>query len=285
MSGFLLLLPWSSPGQGEIGILTGISNYQGDLSSFRVEGGVRALVHPVIGIHAGIEKSDAFTFRGDLLYTRISGEDALNPRQITRERNLDFFSPIVQLAIGVDWHLFGFSQEKTNDFSPYASAGASIFYFNPKTVYQGKTISLRPLGTEGQYLRDYPNQKPYSLLQPSLQFGGGLKIKPAPNLIMALEAMMSLTFTDYLDDASTIYISYPELLAKAGPLTAALANRQGELLGTEPVVVPTGSIRANAKSKDYFGVITVRLYKTFDITKKQFRIRHRNHKRIHCPTF
>ena len=93
------------------------------------------------------------------------------------------------------------------------------------------------------------------------------------------------TFTDYIDDASTIYITYPELLAKAGELTAALANREGELLGTDPVVVPTGTIRANPDSKDYFGVITIRLCKPFEISTKQFRRNNHNHKRIKCPKF
>jgi hypothetical protein len=118
-----------------------------------------------------------------------------------------------------------------------------------------------------------------------VQFGGGLKFFTSREIIIALETTMSLTFTDYLDDVSTIYITYPELLEKAGPLTAALANRFGEYLGTEPVVVPTGTIRANSKSKDFFGTITVRISKPFAISTKQFKVRSHNKKRIHCPKF
>ena len=265
--------------------MAGISNFQGDLASVSTLDGFMALIGPAFGIHAGIEKSDAFQFRGDLLYTRLSGDDAFNDHVSSRNRNLDFFSSVLQLTAGVDWNIFGFTQEQATDFTPYVSVGAGVFTFGPRTEYQGEMVKLHPLGTEGQYLDDYPDQKPYSLIQPSLQFGGGLKFLTSGNLIIALEAMMTYTFTDYIDDASTIYITYPELLAKAGELTAAMANREGELLGTDPVVVPTGTIRANPDSKDYFGVITIRLCKPFEISTKQFRRNNHNHKRIKCPKF
>jgi hypothetical protein len=272
-------------GQGDFGVVAGISNFQGDLASVSTTGGFRALIGAAFGAHVGIEKSDAFQIRGDLLYTRISGNDAYNDHENSRSRNLSFFAPVLQLSAGVDWNIFGFTQKEATDFTPYVSIGAGIFTFSPKTEYQGQTVKLHPLGTEGQYLDDYPDQKPYSLIQPSLQFGGGLKFLTSNKLIIALEAMMTYSFTDYLDDASTIYITYPELLAKAGELTAALANREGELLGTDPVVVPTGTIRANSDSKDYFGVITIRLCKPFDISTKHFRRNNHNHKRIQCPKF
>jgi hypothetical protein len=139
--------------------------------------------------------------------------------------------------------------------------------------------------TEGQYLEDYPDQKPYSRFQPSLQFGGGLKYLLSENLIVSLEGMLSITFTDYLDDASTIYITYPELLEKAGPLTAALANREGELLGTGPVIQPTGSARANPDSRDLFGVMTLRVSMPVVIFSDEFKIRRHNNRTIPNPKF
>jgi len=271
--------------QGEFGIVAGISNFQGDLASVSTQNGFKALIGPVFGLHAAIEKSSAFQFRADLIYTNISGDDAFNEHENSSGRNLSFSSPVFQLSGGLDWNILGFTQSSATEFTPYATVSAGIFAFNPKAEYQGETVKLHPLGTEGQYLDDYPDQKPYHLIQPSLQFGGGLKFLTSNKLIIALEAMMTYTFTDYLDDASTIYITYPELLAKAGELTAALANRQGELLGTDPVIVPTGTQRANADSKDYFGTITVRLCKPFDIYKKNFRSNNRNHKKIKCPEF
>ena len=97
--------------------------------------------------------------------------------------------------------------------------------------------------------------------------------------------MMSYTFTDYIDDVSTIYISYPELYEQAGPLTAALANRQGEYLGTEPVIVPTGSLRGNPDTKDLFGTITVRFGSPLDVSSNNIKVRKNGSKTIKCPKF
>lgn len=271
--------------QGEIGIQVGISNYQGDLPSYNIQNGLKAKLGLVVGLHAGYELSTRFQARGDLIYTRVSGDDLLAENEIARSRNLDFFSPILQLAGGVDWNIFGFSVDDGKAFTPYISGGAGIFYMNPMTTYEREKVALHALGTEGQYLSDYPDQKPYSLFQPSLQIGGGLKFLTGNQIILALEGMLSFTFTDYLDDVSTIYISYPELLDKAGPLTAALANRQGEYLNSEPVIVPTGTIRGNASTNDYFGTITFRASIPMDFGSGQFKVRHKSSKTIRCPKF
>ncbi len=271
--------------QGEIGILTGISNYQGDLASHNTTNGLNVLIGPVIGVTAGYTFSDYFQWRSNLLYTRISGDDALNPSENTRSRNLHFFSPVIQWTMGMEWNMLGFSTDGQKRFTPYLTTGGSLFYFNPKTEYMGEKIALQPLGTEGQFLDDYPDQKPYSRFQPALIFGGGLKLLTSDQLIIAAEAMMTYTFTDYLDDASTIYISYPELIEKASPLTAALANRQGEFFGTEPVIVPTGSFRANSKSKDYFGTITLKACLPVRIESNTFKVRRHQNRKVNCPRF
>jgi hypothetical protein len=271
--------------QGDFGIIAGISNYQGDLASYNFQDGFKVRLGPVLGIHAGYEMNHKLQLRSDLIYTRLSGDDELNTKEATRSRNLDFFSPVLQLSAGCDWNIFGFSAPEGKAFTPYLTGAVSLFYMNPSTKYDGKKISLHPLGTEGQYLDDYPDQKPYNLVQPALQLGGGLKILNSHKIILAIEGLLSYTFTDYIDDVSTIYISYQELLAKAGPLTAALANRQGEYLNAEPVNVPTGSLRGNPKSKDYFGTITIRIGKPFDFGSKNFNIRHRKDAMNNCPKF
>lgn len=272
-------------GQGDFGVFVGISNYQGDLASYSTQDGFKALIGPVIGVHGGYEINKSFKLRTDLLYTRLAGDDALAEKEETRQRNLDFFTPVIQLAIGGDWNILGFNSTEVGSFTPYVTAGASIFYFNPKTIYMGEKVALHPLGTEGQYLDEYPDQKPYSLFQPTLQFGGGLKLLFTEQLILSVEGMFSYTFTDYIDDASTIYIPYPVLLEKAGPLTAALGNRIGEYLGTDPVILPENIGRSNADSKDYFGMVTLRATMPVDITINKYKIRRHNNKTIGTPKF
>ncbi|MEO5906510.1 MAG: hypothetical protein ABIQ11_07280, partial [Saprospiraceae bacterium] len=70
------LLNGSVSGQADIGIILGISNYQGDLASYNTENGFKALIGPVFGVHGGYELSPRFQLRGDLLYTRLAGDDA-----------------------------------------------------------------------------------------------------------------------------------------------------------------------------------------------------------------
>ncbi len=278
-------LELASYGQGELGLFVGFSNYQGDLPSYNIQNGIKVKIGPVVGLHSGHELNNTFQVRADLLYTRLSGDDELAENPATVVRNLDFFAPLIQLAVGLDYNLLGFSPKAGKVFTPFASAGASFFYFNPRTTYEGEKVSLQPLGTEGQFLEDYPDQKPYSRFQPSLQFGGGLKYLASENLILALEGMLSYTFTDYLDDASTLYITYPELLEKAGPLTAALANREGEYLGTGPVIQPTGTPRGNPDWRDLFGVITLRVSMPVVIFSDEFKIKRHNNRTIPNPKF
>ncbi len=278
-------LELASYGQGELGIIAGFSNYQGDLPSYNIQNGIKVKIGPVVGIHSAQELNKTFQVRADLLYTKLSGDDELAESTATRARNLDFFAPVIQLAVGVDYNVLGFSPKAGKVFTPFASVGASFFYFNPRTWYEGEKVSLQPLGTEGQYLEDYPDQKPYSRFQPTLQFGGGLKYLFSENLILSLEGMLSFTFTDYLDDASTIYITFPELLEKAGPLTAALANREGEYLGTGPSIQPTGVARANPDSRDLFGVMTLRVSMPIVIFSDEFKIRRHNNRTIPNPKF
>lgn len=269
--------------QADLGIILGISNYQGELSSHSTENGFKALISPVVGIHTGLQLNPYFQLRGDLMYTRLSGDDELNEKESVRLRNLDFFSPILQLAMGADWNILGFNIQEQKAFTPFITAGASLFYINPMTTYEGKKIALHPLGTEGQYLDGYPEQKPYSHFQPSLQFGGGLKMLTG-KFILSVESIMSYTFTDYIDDVSTIYITYPELY-EAGPLTAALANRQGEYLNSEPVVVPSGTQRGNPETNDIFGMITIRVGIPILMNANQSNARRNGSKTIKCPKF
>jgi hypothetical protein len=286
-TGFMVVLAWPGLGlaQLELGVFAGVSNYQGDLASYSTTDGIRIKLGPVIGGHAGYALSPSFAFRAQFLYTRLSGDDALSANPDSRQRNLDFFAPVGQFVLGMEWYPFRFQEGRVGRIAPYVAAGGTLFYFNPKTVYEGMKVALQPLGTEGQYLADYPDQQPYSRLQPGLVAAGGLRWPVDETVVLTLEGSITYTFTDYLDDASTIYIAYPELLEKAGTLTAALANRQGEYLGTGPVITPTGSARANPDTRDFFGMVTLRASMFFDVGADHHKVRYHNNQKMRCPRF
>ncbi len=111
--------------------------------------------------------------------------------------------------------------------------------------------------------------------------GAGIKFHIGPYFTITLEGLTFLTFTDYLDDVSTKYISYPELLEARGALSAALANRQGELTGGSPVVVPTGAPRGNPDSNDLYTSGLVSIGMNFGAIRDMKNNRFRNK----CPKF
>ena len=57
--------------QGEVALIAGISNYQGDLASYNTENGFKAKIGPVFGIHVGYEINPRFQVRSELLYARL----------------------------------------------------------------------------------------------------------------------------------------------------------------------------------------------------------------------
>ena len=82
----------------------------------------------------------------------------------------------------------------------------------------------------------------------------GLKSTPENKLFPLPLAMLRYTT-----------VSYNELLATKGELSAALANRQGELLGSDPVVVPTGTQRGDGKTSDTYFILGMTIsYNFFD---------------------
>jgi hypothetical protein len=75
----------------------------------------------------------------------------------------------------------------------------------------GKWVDLRPLGTEGQYSNLLPTDanygvKPYSLIQPTIPIGVGVKIRMSKRLDVRCEFGVNYFFTDYLDDVSRNYV-------------------------------------------------------------------------------
>ncbi len=248
----------------DAGILLGASNYLGDLSknSSAVYPGE---TKPAIGVLARYNFSDRFGARLGLTYTSVSGRDA-NVRQdeFIRQRNLSFNSRIVELSLLGEVNLPGYQPYGLfRPFSPYLFGGVAIFNYNPRTRYLGNWVKLQPLGTEGQGLAQYPGRRRYSTVSLAIPFGAGVKYALTDKLTLGLELGARYTLTDYLDDVSGTYVSYPELLAGNGPLAAALGNRTGELLGKEPVTVLTGTQRGDLSSKDWYFILGATLTYNF----------------------
>ena len=105
----------------------------------------------------------------------------------------------------------------------YAFAGIAAYYHNPKTYYNGAWTALQPLQTEGVS---------YKKIGAAIPIGLGLYFTIDKKHRIGFEIDWRTTFTDYLDDVSTVYVD-PAKLSSAEAI--ALANRRDEL-GNDPDV-------------------------------------------------
>ena len=104
-------------------------------------------------------------------------------RKQTWIRNLSFESAISEFSMVGEYYLFNLYERR---FSPYGFIGLGVFHFDPYTYdTTGKSVFLRPLSTEGQGI--YPDKKQYSLWQPTIPFGGGVKFAITENLRIGIE--------------------------------------------------------------------------------------------------
>ena len=168
-----------------------------------------------------------------------------------RMRNLHFESNIFEVGVTGELHFLGFSPyHLSSGLSPYLFAGLATVHFNPKTDYLGQNVELQPVGTEGQRMPNF--NKPYKLTQWSIPLGFGLKYALSDKINVGFEFGARKTFTDYLDDVAGGYVAYDELLNGNGTTAAALGNRTGEYLNSDPVSVPTGTLRGDSNDSDWF---------------------------------
>lgn len=239
----------------EFRFYVGANYYQGDLSPRK---GKFSFSQGRIGLATmiGTKLSNAFRLNAKFMIGQIGGDDAdanLDNRKI---RNLSFDSPLYEAGINTEISFNHFFKVLDKyGINIYYTTGINIFKFSPKTTYltsSGKheLVDLQPLGTEGQGLPGYKDR--YALTQFNIPFGFGFKFQLFDNIEMGFEFAPRITFTDYIDDVSGGYVNYNELVAANRPLTALLANRTGEYLGTGPVMIPTGTVRGDPSGNDWY---------------------------------
>lgn len=247
----------------EAGLTLGGANYFGDLSnnsnSFYFQE-----FRPGGGLFLRYNLTDKLHFKASGNYMRIAGEDAnSNIREVT-QRNLSFRSSLIEVAVTAEWNIMGYEPYGMfQPFSPYLFAGIGGTHFTPQAELNGEWVNLAGLGTEGQGLAQYPDRSDYSQMTLVIPFGVGAKYALNDNWNLGLELGLRATFTDYLDDVSGSYVSYQELLEGNGVTAATLGNRTGELNGTGPVTVATGTPRGDTNSRDWYVFIGLSISKNF----------------------
>ncbi|MEZ4910291.1 MAG: DUF6089 family protein [Saprospiraceae bacterium] len=239
-----------------VNVHVGSMYYQGDLAPqpIKLSFGPSNIAY---GTSVGTEFFNWFGLSTRILHGSISGDDAYARDPQRKVRNLSFVSPITQFSLlthfKINYFLKGLNKYKIR---LYTTAGAGITLFDPKANYNNELIRLQPLGTEGQFLPN-SNKEPYSLNTLTRVVGGTIEFDIAKKISLGLEVTTNRTYTDYLDDVSGSYVNYNEFVAAGQTLAGTLSNRTGEYLGTNPVIVNTGTLRGNSIKKDwytYFGM-------------------------------
>ncbi len=227
-----------------------ISDIKLSKTQFAVGGFARYKFTPLISAKLGLN------------WSRISGADNLSTNPGRAGRNLSFRNDLIDLELQAQVFFYempdlGHTYRYRNDFKMYAFAGVAGVYNNPKALYKGQWVALRPLQTEGK------SYKPVALAIP---LGIGLLFTLNKKHRIGWEFNWRTTFTDYLDDVSTVYAD-PATLTSAE--AQALANRRDELGGdhlegiADAANYAPGSKRGDPSHKDSY--LTTSVYYSYVI--------------------
>jgi hypothetical protein len=224
-----------------------------------------------------------YAVKGGLYYQLLSGSDALTKEPYRHNRNLSFRSNIFELSGQFEVYLTREQQGhrykiknargmKSYDYQLYLFGGVGAFYFNPQAKYNGSWVNLQPLSTEGQGLPGGP--KKYSRVSFCIPYGVGGKYAINKDYTVGLEVGLRKTFTDYIDDVSTVYYDNNALRAAKGNMAADLAdpsllNYPEELGGATSGAnqSATGEVRGHSNWKDAY--MFVNLTVTYKVPYKR----------------
>ncbi len=223
----------------------GTSNFMGDLG-----GGAKDAAHflgardidpsttrPTVQLSYKYRATQAISLKTGVTYALLSGKDNTSQSDGRYNRNLSFRTNTWELYGQFEYAVlvekesprYSFSSLRSiRNLSVYLFGGLGVFYYNPKTKYDGKWIALRPLRTEGQGVvlsdgvdfyfgkdgveRTLPQEyKSYAFTIP---LGIGFKYNLTREWAVGLEISNRYTTTDYLDDASGFYFNYAEMAGK-----------------------------------------------------------------------
>jgi len=222
------LLPFCLQAQYfEMGASVGGANYTGELAAnsstvYLKESNLAAGAFARYNIHPFV------SLRLHAHYASISGRDANSDIARIQNRNLNFRSNIYELGLMGEFNILRYDPVNYNaNFSPYLFGGIAFYQFNPQAIYNQQYYDLQPLGTEGQYLADYPNRRPYQLQQFAIPFGAGVKYALSESINIGVEIGARKLFTDYLDDVSLTYPNTQLLIENSdSPVAGSLSDRR-----------------------------------------------------------
>jgi hypothetical protein len=225
----------------------GAANYLGEIGgkedirrNFIMDMKLRA-TRPVISAYARYKLNGYFAFSGSITLGQITGDDQFSENIGRNTRNLRFKNNLFEVSTRTELYIYemndvGGSGRYWVDMKIYGFTGLSVFRSNPKGRIDGQSewYELQPLQTEGVQ---------YSKWGLGIPAGAGVFFTYKRKHRMGFEMNWTTTFTDYLDDISTVYAD-PSGMSSLG---AQLAN-QSALTDADPVLLQ--SFQAGQKRGD-----------------------------------
>jgi hypothetical protein len=190
--------------------------------------------------------------KASLYYGMVSGDDKLTKEPFRNGRNLSFKSPIYEFSALYEYHVVAEKQGRLYKVrgtkgglaflvGVYPFLGIGAIYYNPKGFYNGKWHSLRDLSTEGQGIKE--GTKPYSSISYCIPMGLGFRYSLNQQMGLGLELGFRKTFTDYIDDVSTVYYDKEEIRKKYSENSPCKNAFLGQILTrarvTDPLLPPS----------------------------------------------
>jgi Domain of unknown function (DUF6089) len=258
----------------------GISNFLGELGGRNQIGSPFvwdlefSQTKPAVSVGYRYHIADKQSLRLCLTYGILAGNDNLTTEQFRQDRNLNFKTDLFELQFCYEFHLYkeelghmfdlrGVKGTRSSRMGLYGFVGIGAFYFDPKAQFENAWVALRPLGTEGQGLKD--GAAPYSQIQICIPMGLGIRKAISKQWSLGLELQYTKTFTDYIDDVSGKYYDNTALRDAHGDVGAYLADPNlGTFSGGIGNPRPPGDQRGDSTDKDAYLFLKIAAsYKVF----------------------
>jgi hypothetical protein len=206
----------------EVFIGLGASQFNGDLGGtprngfdYSIKDIDIEVTRPLTKLGYRFRFSPRFASTSSLSTFQLRGSDQFTDNIIRNSRNLSFKSTCFELQqrldfivwanekFGARYRVVGAKFEPSRNNQLYFFSGIGLLKFNPRAEFLGQWYELQPLGTEGQ--GRIPGKVPYKLWTPTIPFGFGFRTGISRMWRLGIEATYVKTFSDYIDDVSTVY--------------------------------------------------------------------------------
>jgi len=188
-----------------------------------------------IGVFARRKINRLISINSGFMYLRVQGADELTESYRPRRgRNLNFRNDLIEWYLRPEFTIFqdndmGGRGRYKLDFRLFGYVGIAAFYYNPKGQInrEGDFHALRPLTTE---LVDY------SSIGVAIPAGIGMHFTQKRRHRYGFDLGWRTTFTDYIDDVSTVYEDPALMPGGVGGLADQLADQSSYAYAADPTL-------------------------------------------------